>query len=152
MPTPETCELAIPARLANLASIAAFTEDAVRAWSQTPQEAYDIQMAVDEACANIVSYAYPDEVDGLIELAIMCGDDACTVTIHDHGAPFDPIAIPDPDIDAPLEARSIGGLGLFLMRRLMNEVRFHFDEQDGNTLTMVKRRATVSPAAQTGTP
>jgi anti-sigma regulatory factor (Ser/Thr protein kinase) len=52
---------------------------------------------------------------------------------------FDPEAVSVPDVDAPLEQRSLGGLGLFLVRQLMDDVRFEFSEERGNSVTMVKR-------------
>jgi serine/threonine-protein kinase RsbW len=68
--------------------------------------------------------------------AIECG---VRVVIRDWGTRFDPLAVPTPDVSAPLEERPLGGLGLYLMRQTMDEVGFRFDEDDGNILTMVKR-------------
>jgi len=66
--------------------------------------------------------------------------DRIQIQVHDTGRPFDPRAVRAPDLEAPLERRETGGLGLHFMRSIMDEVRFEFD-QDGNRLTMVKRRA-----------
>jgi serine/threonine-protein kinase RsbW len=61
------------------------------------------------------------------------------LTVRDWGAAFDPEAVSVPDVDAPLEQRSLGGLGLFLVRQLVDDLRFEFDEERGNLVTMVKR-------------
>jgi len=98
----------------------------------------DLKLAVDEACTNIVEHAYGGQ-GGQIEIEIKSIDDGVQVTIHDWGAAFDPQAVPSPDVAAPLEQRPLGGLGLYLMRQMMDRVDFQFDGEDGNTLTMVKR-------------
>ena len=61
----------------------------------------------------------------------------CIVVIRDHGRPFDPGRVPAPDLESPISRRQVGGLGIYLMRRLMDEVRFRFD-RNGNELTLVK--------------
>ena len=63
-----------------------------------------------------------------------------TVVLHDHGKAFDPGLIPEPNIDSSLEDRRERGLGLFFMRKLMDEVQFEFSREHGNTLTLVKRK------------
>lgn len=149
MVTPETFELTLRARPENLARIAAFIADVARQWNLTPRETFHIQMAVDEACTNIIQHSYQGDESGVIELTCQQTGDACIVTIHDYGRAFDPDAVPEPDVGAPLEDRPIGGLGLFFMRQLMDEVRFEFDEQRGNVLTMVKyRKAVVTRTAE----
>ena len=78
---------------------------------------------------------------GAIELTCCIQDQGdLIISIHDNGRPFDPSTVPDPPIGADLENLPEGGLGLYFMRRLMDQVTFQFDEQNGNVLTMVKRR------------
>lgn len=102
------------------------------------QELYALQLAVDEACANVVLHGYGGE-GGVLEISIDAIADGIQVTMRDWGRAFDPQAVPVPDITAPIEQRKLGGLGLYFMRSLMDEVRFEFDAGNGNTLTMVKR-------------
>jgi serine/threonine-protein kinase RsbW len=64
------------------------------------------------------------------------------VVLRDFGAPFDPQAIPCPDVKAPLDRRPLGGLGLYLIRQVTDHVGFEFDAAQGNTLTMIKRCTT----------
>lgn len=101
---------------------------------------YAVQMAVDEACSNIIEHAYGGEGKGDVELYCRKLDDGLEVTIRDQGHPFDPTAIDAPNIHAPLEERGEGGLGLFLMKELMDEVAFEFSK-GGNTLLLVKKKS-----------
>ena len=97
-------------------------------------------MAVDEACCNIIEHAYGGEGRGDVECSCRVNDEGLTVTLRDRGRPFDPSGVPEPDLQADLEDRDVGGLGLYFMRKLMDEVRFEFTPGAGNALTMVKRK------------
>lgn len=143
MATGETFELKVRARPENLARIAAFVSDVAESWDLGPKETFDIQMAVDEACTNIIEHGYRGDETGTIEISCRQTREGCTITIRDFGRTFDPDAVPEPDTEAPLEERPIGGLGLFFMRQLMDEVHFQFDEERGNLLTMTKRRKPI---------
>jgi serine/threonine-protein kinase RsbW len=124
-----------------LAQIAEFVGEAVRAANWNDDEVYHVQMAVDEACSNVVEHAYGPGRQGDIDLTCCVQDQGdLIISIHDNGRPFDPSAVPEPPIGADLENLPEGGLGLYFMRRLMDQVTFQFNEQDGNVLTMVKRR------------
>jgi anti-sigma regulatory factor (Ser/Thr protein kinase) len=99
---------------------------------------FEVQMAVDEACTNVIKHSYREEEYGEIALRCEHTENDFVVTIRDHGQPFNPENVPLPDLKCGLDKRRHGGLGLYFMRRLMDEVRFHFDAE-GNELTMVKR-------------
>ena len=101
-------------------------------------EVYDLQLAVDEACANVVLHAYNGR-GGEMEITVEPAAGGVQVTIRDWGRAFDPQTVASPDIEASLEQRRLGGLGLYLMRQVMDEVDFAFDLEKGNTLTMLKR-------------
>ncbi|MBN1659614.1 MAG: ATP-binding protein [Anaerolineae bacterium] len=97
------------------------------------------QLAVDEACTNAVEHGY-DGHAGAIEVTMEAENDQVCATVRNWGAPFDPDLVPIPDVNAPLEKRALGGLGVFLIRQLMDHVEFKFDPVKGNTLTMIKHR------------
>lgn len=101
---------------------------------------FEVQMAVDEACTNIIKHAYSGE-EGPITLICELVDDEFVVTIRDRGKPFDPSSVPVPDLHADLDKRRIGGLGIHFMRKMMDEVSYDFDAEKGNKLTMRKRLA-----------
>ena len=83
---------------------------------------FALNVALDEITSNIITYAYADRADGEIRLRLSVGDGGVEMEIEDDGAPFDPLALPPPDLSAPLATRKVGGLGVHLVRRLMNEV------------------------------
>jgi serine/threonine-protein kinase RsbW len=110
-----------------------------RAAGINEQTTHQIQLAVDEACANVVAHAYAGMEPGQMEISCNLEGQAFIVSVRDWGQSFDPDAVDDPDIDAPLEERSLGGLGLYLIRQYMDQVEFEFDPVAGNELRMTKR-------------
>ena len=123
---------------AQLAAIREFVTQVGQTLGFDGQALYDLQLAVDEACTNVIEHAYGDQ-GGEIRITVEAIENGVRVVIQDWGRPFDPTAIGIPDVCAPLEERRLGGLGLFLMRQVMDEVDFVFDPVEGNRLTMVKR-------------
>jgi anti-sigma regulatory factor (Ser/Thr protein kinase) len=108
-----------------------------------PKAVYAVQLATDEAFTNIVEHAYGGESDELVECTCRFDELALTIILHDCGLAFDPTAVLGPDLKAPLADREIGGLGIYFMRKLMDEVHFSPapNNRDGcNTLTMIKRK------------
>jgi len=133
-------ELSVTSKLENLTRIGQFIEDTTRAMGFGEDEVFAVEMAVDEACANVVEHAYAGKPDGTIAITCYLEEDRLVVTIRDHGEPFDPANVLCPDTECPLKDREIGGLGLYFMRTLMDEVRFEFDTPEGNVLRMTKVR------------
>ena len=117
--------------------------ECVTEWAQKAgfdeRELYEIQLAVDEACANVVDHAYQGADPGDIEISCRLDDQILTVQVRDWGTGFDITSVADPDLDAPLEERTLGGLGLFLVRQVMDDVQFKSDPELGNELMMSKR-------------
>jgi anti-sigma regulatory factor (Ser/Thr protein kinase) len=97
----------------------------------------EVQTAVDEACTNIIKYAYSGD-SGIITITSELQDKDFVVTIRDRGKPFDPSSVPPPDVSTDLDKRRIGGLGMYLMRKLMDDVSYSFDTNKGNILVMRK--------------
>lgn len=143
MPEDEAFQLTVPARAENLAKIAEFITEWGTKLNLTDREKYYLQLAVDEAATNIIQHAYGPDREGPIIVTCSQHNDDLVITLHDYGRPFDPDAVPLPDVSAPLEERPEGGLGLFFIRKIMDEVQFKFDPQTGNTLTMIKHRPIV---------
>ena len=101
---------------------------------------YDLKLAVDEACTNVVQHGYEQMNPGSIIVEVRPGDEAIEVRITDFGHPFEPSSAPVPDVDAPLEERESGGFGLFFIYQTMDTVTYHSDEQ-GNTLIITRARS-----------
>ena len=140
MSSPYRCT--VTSEFENLATIARFVAEAADRLGLDAKTAYALQLAVDEACTNVIAYAYGGQKGQPVTVECTRDKDTCVVTIRDRGQPFDPSRVPLPDVHAPLCERKEGGLGIYLIRTLMDDVRFRFDAQHGNELTLVKR---ISP-------
>jgi anti-sigma regulatory factor (Ser/Thr protein kinase) len=126
---------------ADLGDLAAVREFVARIGGDLGLDAdviYDLQLAVDEACANVINHGYGGQA-GRIDVTVEPAEEGVQVVVRDWGGAFDPHVVHTPDVQAPLEERRLGGLGLFLMRKVMDDVSFAFDAERGNTLRMVKR-------------
>ena len=104
------------------------------------KDVYNIQLATDEAASNIIEHAYEGVSDGVLDLSCGIENEGIRIILIDYGEPFDPSAIPMPDLKADLSDRKIGGLGIFLMRKLMDEVHYEPRDDKSNVLTMIKRK------------
>ena len=98
-----------------------------------------IEIAVEEIFINIASYAYaPDKGMATVRVEVSGDPVAVTITFVDHGVPYDPLAKEDPDVTLSAEERGIGGLGIFMTKKLMDDVAYEY--KDGkNTLTLKKQ-------------
>ena len=94
----------------------------------------EIALAVSEAVGNIVRHSYEGRTDGRIEATLTIDDTALTLCLRDYGHKFDPDAYQSPNLDTPTE----GGYGIFLMRTLMDEVRYETGHAEGMELILVR--------------
>jgi anti-sigma regulatory factor (Ser/Thr protein kinase) len=129
-----------PGCFESLESICDLVGQAAQAAGLDDDAVYAVQLAVNEACSNIIRYAYGGEGLGDITLTTQSRGGELVVTLQDHGAPFDPSGVPPPNLDPTKEEMYLEHLGLYWMRSLMDEVNFEFSDEYGNTLTMIKRR------------
>lgn len=142
-------ERTFPARLDQLQAIGDFVAAAGQKMELDERTLYAVQTAVDEAATNIILHGYGREGAGPIHITCRQEGDDFIVEMRDYGRPFDPSRVPEPDLHAPLEKRREGGLGLFLMRRMMDRVEFSRRGEE-NILTLVRRRTPAvcpTPAA-----
>jgi anti-sigma regulatory factor (Ser/Thr protein kinase) len=123
-----------------LDEIREFVGTIARAGGFGDREIYNIQLAADEAASNIIEHAYEGVSNGVLELSCGVKGNIITIILVDHGESFDPSEIPMPDLKADLSDRKIGGLGIFLMRKLMDEVHYEVKPNHSNVLTMTKRK------------
>ena len=129
-----------PATFESLDSIREFVGQAARDAEMNVDEVYAVQLAVDEACTNIIEYGYRDMKGENIECTFNIVPDGLTVILKDHGKPFDPTSVPDPDFTSDIKKRQLGGLGVFLMRHMMDKMSYESLGEAGNVLTMSKHR------------
>lgn len=128
-----------PAKFEYLDEIRDYVAEIARRNGFTDKEIYSLQLAADEAASNIIEHAYEGINNGSIDLSCDMRGDAFTITMRDEGRTFDPSKVKLPNLKADLSERQIGGLGVYLMRKLMDEVRYETSGKS-NTLTMIKRR------------
>lgn len=97
----------------------------------------ELNLAVEEAVVNVMEYAYPQGETGEVTIEVSLADGKLDINIIDSGTPFDPTKKSDPDTNLPVEERSIGGLGIFLVRQVMDTVSYRRDDGK-NILTFTK--------------
>lgn len=128
------------AKFEYLDEIREFVGNIARAGGFADKDIYNIQLAADEAASNVIEHAYEGVSNGVLELSCGVAGDTITIILVDYGDSFDPSQIPLPDLKADLSERKIGGLGIFLMRKLMDEVHYESRSDKSNVLTMTKRK------------
>ena len=132
-------QLQVPGRFDRLEQISKFIEQAGLDAGLDDTSICRCQLAVDEACTNIIEHAYEGEGRGNIELWCEAEPGELTITIEDQGKPFEPNSVPEPQLNTNLDDMQVGGLGLYFMRQVMDAVEFSYE--DGcNKLVLVKRR------------
>lgn len=115
-----------------------FVEEIGNKLSLAPDVVFNLNLVLEEAVVNIINYAYPKEEHQSIYLSATLHEGSIILVLTDTGVEFDPTMAPEADITLSAEERPIGGLGIFLIRQIMNEVRY--DRIDGkNVLTMEKK-------------
>lgn len=98
----------------------------------------NLNLAMEEAVVNVMNYAYPEGTVGLIDIDAEIEGDTISFTITDSGTPFDPTKADDPDITLDAEERSIGGLGIHLVRQLMDSEEYR--REDGKNIQIIKKK------------
>jgi len=131
--------LKVRAVLENIPVAMAFIVEAARQAGFDEKAVGQIEISVDEACANVVDHAYEGMPPGPMEVSFRQNDLGLIITVRDWGHEFDIDRVRVPDVTAPLEERELGGLGLFFMRQLMDSLEYRPDPELGNELVMVKR-------------
>lgn len=129
-----------PARFEFLDEIRNLVAHVAREGGFSDKDIYSLQLAADEAASNIIEHAYAGVPDASLDVTCDLRNDEIIITLRDTGKPFDPSQVKQPNLKADLSERQIGGLGLYLMRKLMDDVRYESNSQTGNLLIMVKRR------------
>lgn len=127
-----------PGRYESLERIASFIRAEAETTLLSHSDVFAVETAVDEAVSNIIEHAYQGEEKGEIICTCITNTDGIKITLEDTGIPFDPQSIPVPNLDVPLMDRSDHGLGVYMMRKWMDDVRYEF-ENGINRVIMVKR-------------
>ena len=132
-------ELNLEAAVANISTVTDFVNAILEELDCPMKAQLQIDVAIDELFSNIARYAYaPGTGPATVRVETEEDPRAVILTFIDRGTPFDPLAAEDPDITAPAEERSIGGLGVFLVKKTMDDVRY--ERRDGQNILRITKR------------
>lgn len=129
-------KLRVKADLENLSNIADFTTSSTHELGLNEKGVFQLQLAVDEVASNIILHGYTHQT-GPIHITIWKENDKIIIRIQDRGEPFNPLEADEPDLGAPLEKRSPGGLGIHFLKTVTDRVHYQFNDGK-NILTLVK--------------
>ena len=132
-------ELTIAATVENIGTVTAFVDEQLEALDCPMKAQMQIDVAIDELLGNIANYAYGTG-KGEVTVRFDFEPDSRTValTFIDSGIPYDPLAKPDPDVTLAVEKRSVGGLGIFLVKKTMDDMTYA--RQDGHNVLTIRKR------------
>jgi serine/threonine-protein kinase RsbW len=130
-------EIIITNHVDELPVLAEKIEALAESWELSMPLAMNINLALEEAISNVIFYAFDDEKEHDIKIVLSLENKTLTIEIIDDGKPFDPTARQQPDVSLPAEDRPIGGLGIFLIKKMMNNVTYT-RHNNLNTLTLLK--------------
>ena len=134
-------ELVVRSTTDNLASIRTFVRQSASEAGINNETIGKIILAVDEACTNIIKHAYKYSSEGVITIKINSDNRKLAIKIIDDGGHFDPDLVPEPNLERLQHERKGGGLGMFLMKKLMDEVKYTNLPKNRNQVLLVKYRS-----------
>ena len=131
-------KLVIKNDISEISKLATFIGELSEELDFTPELNFNLNLVLEEAISNVILYAYGNEKQKDISLVAYLSDNNLVFVLTDSGAEFDPTKVPDADVTLSAEEREIGGLGIYLIRQIMNTVEYH--RIDGkNVLSMSKQ-------------
>ena len=131
-------ELTIEATIENITAVTEFVNELLEKYNCPMKAQMQIDIAIDELFGNIAHYAYnPKSGPATVQVEVQKDPMAVIITFIDHGKPFDPLSGKDPDLTVPLEERKEGGLGVFLVKKVMDDVRYEYKE--GRNILRIKK-------------
>lgn len=137
MGSQQTYRIVIPSRTDRLHDVRKFISDLARQHGFRDDDINKITIAVDEACTNIIKHGYNFAPDHDIDIEVIREGNEFEILISDNGKQFDPNSVATPDMKEYLSHYRRGGLGMYLMKRIMDKVEFNF-RRDRNVLRMIK--------------
>lgn len=140
-----TFSLQVPSSTQNLALIREFVTSVGAQAGLDQGEIGKLELAVDEACANVIEHAYDHDATKEVVVRANFNEDEVRISVIDSGRGFDPKSIPQADLELLVAERRSGGLGMRLMKTLVDEVRYEFEPGQKNELHMVKRIKKPTP-------
>jgi serine/threonine-protein kinase RsbW len=136
---------ALPGDAAQLPALLTFLQDFWSELKLPPAEALSFELALEEVFMNVVMHGSHADRAPRVNVSMSLVDGGVTLTVEDDGPPFDPLSLPAPDLTASLETRRVGGLGVFLVRQVMDSVRYERRDTT-NRLQMTKNMGGLGAA------
>ncbi len=131
-------ELTIDATIENVAAVTAFVDEQLEQLGCPMKTQCQVDVAIDELFGNIANYAYnPDIGTVTVRVEVTENPLAVVITFIDNGIPYDPLAKDDPDITLSVEERQIGGLGIYMVKKSMDDVSYEY--KDGKNILRIKK-------------
>ena len=131
-------ELTIAATVENIETVTDFVNEQLEAYDCPMKAQVQIDIAIDELFGNIAHYAYNPEIgSATVRVEVIEDPLAVIITFIDKGVPYDPLAKADPDITLSVEERDIGGLGIFMVKKSMDEITYEY--KDGQNILKIKK-------------
>ena len=131
-------ELIIEAVNTNLDEVLAFVDEQLEEANCSSKIQTTIEIAVEELFVNIANYAYSPEIGtAVVQVSVNKEPLSVEITFIDNGKPYDPLAKPDPDVTLSAEERQIGGLGIFMVKKSMDDIQYEY--KDGRNILTIKK-------------
>ena len=131
-------EITLPALIQNIDPITDFINEQLEAVDCPIKAQYQIDIAIDELVGNVAQYAYPSGVGEItVRFEMLEAPRSVVITFIDRGTPYDPLKKADPDVTLALDKRKIGGLGIFLVKKSMDDMTYEY--KDGQNILKIQK-------------
>ena len=131
-------EMTIPATVGNIEKVTAFVDEQLEQIDCPPKAQMQIDIAIDELFGNIAQYAYnPDIGPATVRVEVTQSPISVVITFIDHGIPYDPLKTAEPDITLSAEERTIGGLGIFMVKKTIDEITYEY--KNGQNILRIRK-------------
>lgn len=134
-------QIEVPGEWHGLEVLLEFTVQYAEEQQLSSEQSYYLRLVAEEIATNIVKYGYPEDVSGVIQMccSYSTNEQILKIAIRDQGRPYDPRDCPPPDLHADVNERTVGGLGLYLVREFADDLTYHHDGVTGwNELIILK--------------
>lgn len=134
----ESCEKTMVATIENIPVITAFVDELLEKHNCPTKAQVQVDIAIDELFSNIANYAYnPDVGPATVKVAVDDDPLSVIITFIDNGVQYDPLAKEDPDVSLPASERQIGGLGIYMVKKSMDELNYEY--KNGQNIFTIKK-------------
>ena len=131
-------ELTVDAAVENIPAVTAFVEEQLEQYNCPTKAQMQIDIAIDELFSNIAQYAYtPKTGKATVRVEVTENPMVVAITFIDNGVPYDPLAKEDPNVSLPADERQIGGLGIFMVKKSMDEINYEY--KNGQNILTIKK-------------